>query len=433
MSDSPLRFCIVSTFYPPWNFGGDGIYAHRLANGLARRGHRVTVLHSPSAYEMLAGGPPRGAYQDRAGVEVHGIRTPLGSLGLLLTQQIGYPCLQAPALRALLHDGAFDVIHYNNVSLLGGPHVFRYGRGLKLCTLIEHWLVCPTHVLWKFNREVCTRPSCVRCQLIHRRPPQWWRHTGLMRRATKSIDAFIGPSLFTMRMHRQRGIRGRMVQLPLFDSRDGVPVAAPQRQNDGRPYFLFVGRLEKIKGVQTIIPTFRETPDADLLIAGNGNYEGELQRLAEGAANIRFLGRTSRAELEALYRDAIATIVPSLCYETFGIIVAESFCASTPVIVYAQSSLEEIVRTHGGGLMYRTPDELSAALRRLRDEPDLRDRLGREGRTAYEAEFGEEPFLSHYLDVVHALLEEKRAGNAAAAPTLTRDGVPMLAGRPVFE
>src|SRR5215475_11731943 len=49
-----LRFCIVSTFYPPYNFGGDGIYAHRLANGLARLGHQVTVLHSPSAYTMLS-------------------------------------------------------------------------------------------------------------------------------------------------------------------------------------------------------------------------------------------------------------------------------------------------------------------------------------------------------------------------------------------
>ena len=59
MSDrQPLRFCIVTTFYPPYNFGGDGIYAHRLANALARRGHRVTVLHSPSAYELGAGGPP---------------------------------------------------------------------------------------------------------------------------------------------------------------------------------------------------------------------------------------------------------------------------------------------------------------------------------------------------------------------------------------
>ena len=112
--------------------------------------------------------------------------------------------------------GSYDVIHYNNVSLLGGPHVFRYGQGLKLCTLIEHWLVCPMHVLWKFDREVCTKPTCFRCQLAGRRPPQLWRHTGLMRRAARHIDAFLGPSVFTIRMHQERGLRGAMIQLPLF-------------------------------------------------------------------------------------------------------------------------------------------------------------------------------------------------------------------------
>ncbi len=421
-STGPLRFCIVSTFYPPYNFGGDGIYAHRLANGLARRGHAVRVLHSPSAYEMLAGKPPTSAYSDEPGVDVQPIRTPLGALGLLATQQLGSPCLQGPQLRRWLRNANYDVIHYNNVSLLGGPSVFGWGRGLKLCTLIEHWLVCPTHVLWKFNREVCQKPECIKCQLVHRRPPQLWRHTGLMRRATRHIDAFIGPSLFTMRMHRERGIRGRMVQLPLFDSRAGVPEALPQRSNEGRAYFLFVGRLEQIKGVQTLIPIFRGLPQFELLIAGNGNYEPTLRALAAGAENIRFLGRTSRAQLEALYRDAIATVVPSLCYETFGIIVAESFCASTPVVVFAQSSLEEIVSTHGGGLMYRTPDELRDALQRLSVDRALRDELGRQGRAAYDAEFGEAPFLTHYLAVVHELLAQRRAGvparvdSAGAAP-----------------
>ncbi len=171
-SDSrTLRFCLVSTFYPPYNFGGDGIYAHRLANALARRGHHVTVIHSPSAYELLAGEPPAGAYADHPNVTVHGLRTPMGKWGLLAVQQTGRPILQAAALRRWIEDDTFDVIHYNNVSLLGGPAVFRYGRGLKLCTLSDHWLVCPMHVLWKLGREVCERPTCYRCTLAGGRPP----------------------------------------------------------------------------------------------------------------------------------------------------------------------------------------------------------------------------------------------------------------------
>ncbi len=431
MVDAPLRFCLVSTFYPPYNFGGDGVYAHRLANGLARLGHSVTVLHSPSAYRMLAGRQPDGAYADHPNVTVHPIKTPLGALGLLAVQQTGRPGLQAPALRRWLHRETYDVIHYNNVSLLGGPHVFRYGRGLKLCTLIEHWLVCPMHVLWKFDREVCTKPTCIRCTLHGRRPPQWWRHTGLMRRAARHIDAFLGPSLFTMRMHRERGLDGPMVQLPLFHPE---PAASSESQghsaNGGRPYFLFVGRLEKIKGVQTILPAFSTRLDVDLLIVGAGNYESTLRALAADAPNVRFLGRLDHRRLHELYGSAIATVVPSLCYETFGIIVAESFAAGTPVIVRAQSSLEEIVTRHGGGLMYRTQRELEGALDSIRGDAELRTRLGREGRAVYESEFAEQPFLRHYLAVVRQLLAEKRAGNLRQAWATTFDA--SLAGRPVL-
>ena len=409
-SSDALRFCIATTFYPPYNFGGDGIYAHRLANGLARMGHLVTVIHSPNAYELLANSKPQAGYNDHPNVTVHALRTPLGKLGLLAVQQTGYPCFQARGLHRLLDGASYDVIHFNNVSLLGGPHVFRYGSALKLCTLIEHWLVCPMHVLWKMDREVCTKPSCFRCQLQGRRPPQWWRYTGLMRRATRSIDAFIGPSLFTMDMHRDRGIVGPMIQLPLFHPEPNAGNAPPAPVNEGRPFFLFVGRLEKIKGVQLLIPVFRALPDVDLIIAGGGTYEPALRTLAAGAENIRFVGRTGHDQLQALYRGAIATLVPSLCYETFGVVAAESFSARTPVIVYAQSSLEEIVKTHGGGLTFRPDDELRTAIHRMRFEPGLRDRLAREGRMAYDTEFAEAPFLQNYMRVVRELLARRLDG-----------------------
>ncbi len=425
-----MRFCIVSTFYPPYNFGGDGIFAHRLANGLARRGHEVTVLHSPAAYRALAGGEPSQPFDDHDGVTVKSIETPLGKIGLLAVQQTGRPCLQGPALRRALGGNSFDVIHYNNVSLLGGPQVFKYGRGLKLCSLIEHWLVCPMHVLWKFDREVCTKPTCLRCTLHGRRPPQWWRYLGTMRRATRSIDAFIGPSLFTMNMHRERGLRGTMIQLPLFQP-DGQDHQSNVPDDQGnRPYFLFVGRLEKIKGVQSIIPVFRGRPDVDLVIAGGGNYEPQLRQLADGSANIKFVGRAPHDRLQGLYAGAVATVVPSLCYETFGVVAAESFAASTPVIAFAQSSLEEIVSTHGGGLLYRSEAELKSAIDRLCTDDVLRSQLAQQAKLAFDREFAEEPFMRHYIAVVQALLERKKAGLSMAS--LSEEFGETFVGRPLL-
>ncbi|HEY8723559.1 MAG TPA: hypothetical protein VIL92_06825, partial [Gaiellaceae bacterium] len=53
-----LRFCLLTTFYPPYNFGGDGIFVQRLAGELVRRGHHVEVVHSVDAYRALARSEP---------------------------------------------------------------------------------------------------------------------------------------------------------------------------------------------------------------------------------------------------------------------------------------------------------------------------------------------------------------------------------------
>lgn len=247
-----------------------------------------------------------------------------------------------------------------------------------------------------------------------------------MRRATRHVDAFVGPSVFTMNKHAERGIKGLMIQLPLFHP-EPSPVNI-EGYASARPFFLFVGRLEKIKGVQELIPVFRGLTDVDLVIAGDGEYAAQLKRLADGAVNIRFVGRVEHGALQALYRDALATIVPSLCYETFGVVVAESYSARTPVIVRAASSLEELVSRHGGGLMYRNEDQMRDAIVRLRDDAELRRRLGDQGRRAYEEEFAEDAFLEHYLAVVRDLLRRKQGGQLERMQAIGGDS---LAGREV--
>ena len=66
---TPLRICFVTTFYPPFNFGGDGIQVQRLARGVARLGHDVTVVHDADAFAVLADGArPDPAPPDPTGV-----------------------------------------------------------------------------------------------------------------------------------------------------------------------------------------------------------------------------------------------------------------------------------------------------------------------------------------------------------------------------
>ena len=66
---------MITTFYPPYNFGGDGILVKQLSNELARRGHRVDIIHCIDTYRLGASLPSAG-YQDHPNVTVHGLKSP---------------------------------------------------------------------------------------------------------------------------------------------------------------------------------------------------------------------------------------------------------------------------------------------------------------------------------------------------------------------
>lgn len=405
--NKPLKFCMVSTFYPPYNFGGDGLHIYRLSNELAKKGHTVDIFHCEDSFLMMNGKPPTGDFPNHENIKVHGLRSGKGFLSPLLTQQTGRPFFKSKIKKAL-DENNYDVIHYNNMSLIGIT-ALSYGSpgAVKLYTTHEHWLVCPMHVLWKFNREVCIEKECLKCQLAGKRPPQLWRQTGLMEKNLKYVDRFLSPSRFTVKKHLEMGLRIPIEQMPYFLPEPKDTENLPPTENVSRPYFLFVGRLEYIKGVQNLIPVFKHHPQYDLLIAGGGEYEETLKKQAEGIENIKFLGRLDQRSLQSLYKSAIAVIVPSICFETFGIIIIEAFSLKTPVITNNLGALPEVVEDSGGGFIYNNDNELVATMDKLASDSALRNELGEKGYRAYIKYWNEEAHLEKYLGLIANLQAEK--------------------------
>ena len=394
-----MRLCMVTTFYPPYHFGGDAIFIQQLSHELAKRGHHVEVIHCKDSYDFMSGGRPAGVSEQGPNIQVHTLESSVGMLSPLLTHQTGQPLLKSHRLKEILEQ-RFDVIHYHNVSLVGGAGVMKYGRAVKLYTLHEYWLVCPTHMLFKYNREPCLERQCFSCTLIHKRPPQLWRYTGFIKESVKHIDLFLAPSAFVAQKHQELGFDVPTVELPYFSSRWHAQPGHSQSVSEGSSYFLFVGRLEKIKGVQALIPIFRRYQNSQLWIAGTGEYEAVLRRMAAGCSNIRFLGHQSSDELRVLYEQAIATIVPSLWYEVFGIIILESFARKTPVIVRNIGGMPKVVDDSGGGFVFSTDEELIAAMDKLRDEPGLREQMGARGHQALQEKWSADVHIAKYLTLI---------------------------------
>ncbi len=414
-----LRFCMFTTFYPPYSFGGDAIGIQRLSRALVRRGHHVTVVHDVDAYNALHRGKEPGSISNDEGVEVVGLRSGAGILSPLLTQQVGRPVLNGGRIGRLVQQGHYDVVNFHNVSLVGGPGLFRFGGdAVTLYMAHEHWLICPMHVLWKNGSERCEKPECFRCTLHYRRPPQLWRNTGLLEREVDRVDAFIAMSEFSRQMHRSRGFSRDMEVLSYFlpdPESAGMPDAqgAPPHET---PYFFFAGRLERIKGLQDVIPVFHRYTRADLVIAGDGEYAAELRSLAAGMPNVRFVGRVAPEDLSRYYQHAIATIVPSVCYETFGIVLIEAFRQGSPVIARRLGPFPEIVERSGGGELFQTTEDLVQAMQRLQDDASHRSRLARAGYRGYVERWSESAVVPQYLGIVRRAAA--RRGNRAVLEAL---------------
>lgn len=391
---------MIATFYPPYHFGGDATYVRSLARALVCQGHEVEIIHCVDAYALKEDYAilPETAED---GITVHRLRSPWRFLSPLITQQTGHPGLKAHRIRAILRRG-FDVIHFHNISLVGGPAILRMGQApVKLYTLHEHWLLCPTHIFWKNRQQSCDRPQCIRCCLRSGIPPQWWRYTDLIHQSVTHIDALLSPSEYTANRHHEAGLTAPIHVLPLFSN---LNPGTPLHYCPGdRPKFLFVGRMTASKGIEPLLAALAKLPGYDLDVVGDGELRERLQQRYARYANIRFWGKLPQHQLVSLYQNATSLVFPSLAPETFGLTIVEAFACGTPVIAHDAGGSRELIERTGAGFVYRSEAELHEALHALAEKPLLRLKLGQLAYEGFQRYYTEEIHVSAYLERIEAI------------------------------
>ncbi|MCA8887289.1 MAG: glycosyltransferase family 4 protein [Parvularculaceae bacterium] len=415
MSRTGLKIALVNTFYPPFNFGGDGMYVRRLAHALAARGCDVHIIHDAESYKVLAPKPlgDLTPLDEPPGVTVHRLDSGLGVLASLATQQTGRPLANQRRIKQILSDN-FDVTHFQNVSLVGGPGILSMGSGVTLYTAHEHWLVCPTHILWRHNREICDRRECLKCQIIHRRPPQLWRYTGFLERQAAHVDAFIALSQSSADNHKRFGFPFEMQVLPSFipaEQPGDLPMDLAHLAT--RPFALFVGRLEKIKGLQDLMPIFHDAPPVDLVVVGGGEYESELRAQAGDSPHIHFTGRMPPEAIGALYARCVASLLPSVCYEVFPLVALEAFRAGAPIIARNLGPFPEIIEKTGAGYLFDTASDARLALESLARDAALRHEMGEMARQSFANIWSEGPSLRAYFSLIADTAAKKGMADTA--------------------
>jgi glycosyltransferase involved in cell wall biosynthesis len=186
-----------------------------------------------------------------------------------------------------------------------------------------------------------------------------------------------------------------------------TPLGTPDRvlmprDNADALRFLFVGRLEARKGVDTLIAAFDAylnsgAPTAELVLCGeDGRTRGGqsfLEHALSGVApatreQIRATGFVPDAGLLELYAQATLVVVPSR-YESFGLVIPEAMQQGLPIVACRAGGVPEVVTSGVDGLLVPPDDAeaLASALQRLVAEPNLRQQLGLRGRETWDSRY----------------------------------------------
>jgi D-inositol-3-phosphate glycosyltransferase len=156
--------------------------------------------------------------------------------------------------------------------------------------------------------------------------------------------------------------------------------------------FVFVGRLERLKGVDVILQALSlvtaggRHPEVRLLVLGEDSRtcgESEKQRLTDLAgelglgAQVEFLGSVPQTQLRAYYAGAEACLMPSYS-ESFGLVGLEAQACGTAVLASHQAGVASVVRDGMTGFLVDGPDPDAYAQRMLRllEEPGLSESMG---------------------------------------------------------
>ncbi len=325
---------------------------------------------------------------------------------------------------ALLDRCRPDLVHVHELYPLISPWVLREctRRGIPaVMSVYDYRLTCPTHNHYHAG-HVCTRCigegewACVsqNCRGSRAESVAFALRNAVARRGrlfADHVSCYVTPTRFTADwLVRWAGVDAAAVRvLPCTIDLPDAPVDDPAA---GR-YIAFAGRFVPEKGSDVAIAAAR-LAGVPLWLAGD-RHQSIADRGSDDA--IRYIVTHDRDELAAFYRGARAFVMPSIWFETFGIVVGEAMAHGIPVLASRIGALAETTVDGVTGLLFDAGDvaSLAAAMRRLWDDDELTRRLGRGGRAHIEQQSSRAAHARTLLAIYDDVLAD-----AAARPTAHR-------------
>ncbi len=353
---STMKIALINNLYPPYARGGAEQVVKRTVEGLMKQGHEVVLITST----------PEGEYKETKGnltiyrirpknifYYTHAHRHHVISRFIWHLIDMFNISVSKEVSRILTYEKP-DIVHTHNLMGLSFliPQTIRRHEIRHVHTVHDVQLVEPSGIILK-TEETSWRYTGVPTKI----------YTWIMKKLMGSPDVVISPSQFLLDFYKDRGFfvdsDKTLLRNPLTLSFD---VQDRSRDNDVFN-FLYLGQIEKHKGVFLLAEAFKHVDNAMLHIAGGGSQLDDLKKQVGNNHNVKFYGRVERDKLPEIFSHMDMTVVPSLCYENSPTVIFESLYFGVPVLASHIEGIAELIDEGNNGFTFKAGDLTSLTQR----------------------------------------------------------------------
>lgn len=323
-------------------------------------------------------------------------------------------------MRQLIKDERPDIVYIIQMHNKISPSIVDAAKEMKVPVIhriSDFQYMCPNALFYndqtgvceeclKGNRIACVKNRCVLNSTVYSgiKMMAKWLHDVM--KVHQRIDAFVVPSEFTYEKLHEYGIPyEKLNHIPTFFNLKEV-----NPQVTYEPFVLYVGRLEKQKGLMTLIRAFKDAP-YQLKIIGfsNDGYEEELKACAGESKNIEFLGKMNFEQIAPYLKSCLCTVVPSEWYDNFPNSLIESYAFKKAVIATDFGSLQYMVNDGETGLKFKYADtkDLMSKVQYLFEHQEEARRMGENGYQLIETVYSPE---THYKQLIEVFKKTRLRG-----------------------
>ncbi len=295
---------------------------------------------------------------------------------------------------------AFESFNFDNFDLVISSTT-RFAKSIitKPKTIHVSYINSIPRFLWDKQSQTNYLPSSIRFIL----GPffNWLRRWDAT--SSSRVDYYIANSENVAEKIKQICKRNAIVVYPYASTKYFTPAKIHNWQLKEKNYFLIVTRLVKWKKVDVAIRAAADLA-LNLFIVGDGPDKMRLEKIAQGAKNIHFLGKVTAEKLRELYRNSQALIVTQ--QEDFGIAAVEAQSCGVVVIAYAAGGVVEIVKDNKTGLLFnkQTKESLKDAIQRL---PSIKWSIYQNRQNALK--FSKSVFIKEFKQVIASYAKNQQA------------------------